>query len=276
MPAKGGQAVLRLRSNFYPTDQLAARQRRYWSCPFGGAGGGGRCDLTFKFCGIGVYRAQKVSIFHHHIPFMNTVSLGTRTLKRESAALSTLRRDPRVREWMSIFHRATGLAIRLVAPDMEIDSAKTCGHENRFCGDAGVKGSRICCRTRDVLQRKLRSRLVPQRVVCGTGLTEVAIPVAIHGRHCATFLVGQVFCKKPDARSWARLTALVGEDGEKQRLARLRQAYLDGYVVSDEILTPLIHTVSLHVCRIVNDLWREEAAQRSRRKRRKRTPGRPK
>jgi len=112
--------------------------------------------------------------------------------------------------------------------------------------------------------------------VCGTGLTEVAIPVAMGRRHCATFLVGQVFCKKPDTRSWARLTALVGEDGEKPRLARLRQAYLNGYVVSDEILTPIVHTVSLHVCRIVNDLWREEAVQRSRRKRRPRTAGRPK
>jgi ligand-binding sensor protein len=207
---------------------------------------------------------------------MNTSLLGTRTLKRESAALSTLRRDPRVREWMSIFHRATGLAIRLVAPDLEIDSAKICGHENRFCSDAGVKGSRICCRTREMLQRKLRSRLVPQRVVCGTGLTEAAIPVAMGGRHYATFLVGQVFSKKPDARSWARLTAHVGGDGDKQRLARLRQAYLSGNVVSNDILTPLVHTVSLHVCRIVNDLWREEAAQRSRRKRRQRTAGRPK
>ena len=207
---------------------------------------------------------------------MHMVSSGTKTLKRESPELSTLRRDPRVREWMSTFHRATGLAIRLVPPDLGIDSATTCGHENRFCVDAGVIGSSICCRTREMLQSKLRSRLVPQRVVCGTGLTEVAVPVAMGGRHCATFLVGQVFCKKPDARSWTRLTALVGKDGEKHRLARLRRAYLASDVLPDDILKPLVHTVSLHVCRIVKDLRREEAAQRSRRKRRQKPAGHPK
>ncbi len=207
---------------------------------------------------------------------MNTVSIATNRRKRESAVLSTLRRDPQVGEWMSIFHRATGLGIRLVAPDLKIESANTCGHQNRFCGDAGVKGSRICCRTREILQRRLRSRLVPQRVVCGTGLTEVAVPVAVGGRHCATFLVGQVFSKKPDARSWARLTALVGDNGNKDRLARLRQAYFAGHVLPDDILTPLVHTISLHVCRIVNDLRRKETAQRSRSKRRLKPAQRPK
>jgi hypothetical protein len=177
---------------------------------------------------------------------------------------------------MGIFHRATGLAIRLVSPELEIDSANTCGHENRFCGDAGVKGSRICCRTREMLQSKLRSRLAPQRVVCGTGLTEIAVPVTIGGRHCATFLVGQVFCQKPDARSWARLTALVGEDGGKERLARLRRAYLAGSVLPEEILNPLVGMVSLHLCRIVNDLRQGEAARRSKRRKRLETAGWPK
>ena len=198
---------------------------------------------------------------------MNTVSSRTRRLKSESAPLSMLRRDPRVRGWMSTFHRATGLAIRLVAPNLEIDSLRTCGHEHRFCRDAGMKGSRVCCQTREMLLRKLRSRLAPHRVVCGTGLTEVAVPVAMGGRHCATFLVGQVFCKKPDARSWARLTALVGDDSDKGRLDRLRRAYLAGDVLPDEILKPLVHMVSLQTCRIVNDLRQKDAAQRPRRRR---------
>jgi hypothetical protein len=173
---------------------------------------------------------------------------------------------------MSIFHRATGLAIRLVAPDLNIESAHTCGHENRFCGDAGVKGSVICCQTRELLKRKLRSQLAPQRVVCGTGLTEVAVPVTVGGRHCATVLVGQVFCRKPDARSWARLTTLVGEDGgDQDRLARLRRAYLDGNVLPDDILKPLVDMVSLQVCRIVNALRQEEAAHRTKRTRRLKT-----
>ncbi|HVM60013.1 MAG TPA: PocR ligand-binding domain-containing protein [Verrucomicrobiae bacterium] len=177
---------------------------------------------------------------------------------------------------MSIFHKATGLAIRLVAPDLEIDSAQWCGHENRFCHDAGLKGSTICCQARELLQRKLRSRLVPQQVVCGSGLTEVAIPLTIGGRHYATFLVGQVFCQKPDARSWARLTSLMGEDGDEHRLARLRGAYLAGRVLPEEILQPLVHMVTLHVCRVANDLRQNAAARRPKRRQRLKPAQQPK
>jgi hypothetical protein len=106
-------------------------------------------------------------------------------------------------------------------------------------------------------------------------LTEVAVPLTVGGRHYATFLVGQVFCQKPDARNWARLTSLMGEDGDKNRLARLRRAYLAGHVLPDELLKPFVHIVALHVCRVANDLRQQAAAQRSKQRQQLKTAPRP-
>jgi ligand-binding sensor protein len=168
---------------------------------------------------------------------------------------------------MGLFHRATGLAIRLVPNDLDIVGAHACGHEHSFCTDSGLKGSSVCCETRDVLRKKLQTKLVPQRVVCGTGLTEVAIPVVVDGKHVTTFLVGQSFSTKPDAKSWSRLASFLDDEADKKRLARLRKAYLGGQVLPEEILKTLVHMVSLHARRLIGDLRPATSASRTGKKR---------
>jgi ligand-binding sensor protein len=168
--------------------------------------------------------------------------------------LLTLGQDAKLLRWMGLFHRATGLAIRLVPRDLDMAKGPACGHEHSFCCDSGLKGSSVCCETRDVLRKKLQTKLIPQRVVCGTGLTEVAVPVVVDGKHVTTFLVGQAFDQRPDAKSWARLESLLTDEAEKKRLTKLRKAYLRGQVLPEEILKTLVHMVSLHARRLVSDL----------------------
>jgi ligand-binding sensor protein len=182
------------------------------------------------------------------------------------SALLTLGQDAKVIRWMGLFHRATGLAIRLVSRDMDFSAGHTCGHEHRFCSESGLKGSSVCCDTREELRKKLQTKLAPQRVVCGTGLTEVAIPVVVDGKHVTTFLVGQAFHQKPDAKSWERLESLLTDASEKKRLAQLRKAYLSGQVLPEEVLKTLVHMVSLHARRLVGDLRPAPKAARSRKK----------
>ena len=185
---------------------------------------------------------------------MKTASAATAKRNHAPAVLSTLQRDARIREWMGLFHRATGLAIRLVSPDLQLSEMNASGHEHRFCHEAGVRGSEVCCQTRQALVQKLRGNMAPQMVVCGTGLAEVAVPLVVDGRHLATFLVGQVFGEKPDAASWARLRALMGNGTDPKRLAQLRTAYLNGQVLPKDTMNPLIHMVSLHGRRLMDGL----------------------
>jgi ligand-binding sensor protein len=182
----------------------------------------------------------------------------------QDPVLLTFGQDARLREWMGLFHRATGLAIRLVPRDLDLSRGKTCGHEHQFCCDSGLKGSAVCCETREALQRKLQTKLVPQRVVCGTGFTEVAVPVVVDGKHVSTFLVGQAFNQKPDTKSWARLASLLTDETDKKRLASLRKAYLSGNVLPEEVLKSLVHMVSLQARRLVGNLRPAPRASRSR------------
>jgi ligand-binding sensor protein len=167
---------------------------------------------------------------------------------------------------MGLFHRATGLAIRLVPHDLDLSKGKSCGHEHKFCCDSGLKGSTVCSETREMLRKKLQAKLAPQQVVCGTGLTEVAVPVVVDRKHVSTFLVGQAFNQRPDAKSWARLASLLTDEADKKRLASLRKAYLSGQVLPQEVLKTLAHMVSLHARRLVGGLRSTRKAARSPRK----------
>ena len=164
-----------------------------------------------------------------------------------------LTQDIEVQEWMGLFHRATGLAIRLLPADLTLSASESCGHEHHFCREAGVKGSATCAKTRRILRTKLSAKLAPQQVICGTGMTEVAVPVVVGKRHVGTFLVGQTFLRKPDAQSWQRLTA-AAEDVDDSRLRALRSAYLSGYVIPDDTLNVLVQMVALHAQRLTREL----------------------
>jgi ligand-binding sensor protein len=193
---------------------------------------------------------------------MSITTLAAKRIKSQESALLTLGQDGRLQRWMGLFHRATGLAIRLVPRDLELSDKKVCGHEHSFCCESGFKGSTVCSETRGVLRQKLQSELVPHRVVCGTGMTEVAVPIVVDGKHVTTLLVGQSFNQKPDVRSWDRLALLLTDPADKKRLVTLRKAYLGGQVLPEEILKTLVHMVSLHARRLVGGL--RPPARRSR------------
>lgn len=213
---------------------------------------------------------RKLRFFKNSVSFATQILMSTTSSVRNAAqesALLTLGQDDKVLRWMGLFHRATGLAIRLVPSNLDLMDAHACGHEHSFCCVSGLKGSSVCSETREVLRKKLQTNLVPQRVVCETGFTEVAVPVVVDGKHVTTFLIGQAFSQRPDAKSWARLASLLTDDREKKRLARLRKAYLSGQVLPEEILKTLVHMVSLHARRLVDDL--RPAAKKSPRSKRK-------
>lgn len=170
------------------------------------------------------------------------------------ALLLALTQSPHLRDWMGLFHRATGLAIRLESPDLQLLANSDCTHEHPFCGDAGVKGSSLCDQTRRTLHAKLVATLTPQRVTCSTGMTEVAVPLVVEGRHVATFLIGQSFAQKPDARSWSQLLTSIPADVNRRRVTSLRRTYLNGQVVPEDTLELLTQMVLLHAQRLARHI----------------------
>ena len=192
---------------------------------------------------------QKQRTFPRLLHIMKTTSSALNEQNMDGIALLALMDDADLHQWMGLFHRATGLAIRLLPVGLDFSRGTMCGHEHGFCRDAGVKGSAVCCKTRRSLNKKLAAKLVPQQVVCDTGMTEVAVPVTVSGRHVGTFLVGQTFLKKPSVSSWSRLAATVAA-ADKKRLMPLRNAYLNGGVIPDDTLDLLVRMVSLHAKRL--------------------------
>ena len=155
---------------------------------------------------------------------------------------------------MLLFHQATGLAIRLVDPELAMLNGEVCGHEHGFCRESGMLGSAVCHETRSTLRRKVRANLAPVAHTCATGLTEVAVPLVVNRKHLGTFLIGQTLCAKPSARSWAQLVKSVDGVVESKKLHPLRAQYLKGQVVDAAALKPLVQMVALHSQRLTQNL----------------------
>jgi ligand-binding sensor protein len=185
---------------------------------------------------------------------MSTTTNSSKNTDR-TMSLQMLAAEPRLQEWMALFHQATGLAIRLVGPDMGIRDGHLCGHEHDFCRQSGILGSPACQETRTALRQKVETHLAPVEHTCATGLTEVAVPLVVDRRHVGTLLVGQTMCSKPDAASWDKLLDSMDEDVvEIKQLQSLKKTYLKGHVVRPDALKPLVQMVALHSHRLARHL----------------------
>ena len=202
--------------------------------------------------------------------FMGTTTNNPQKTER-TMSLQMLAAEPRLQEWMALFHQATGLAIRLVGPDMGLRGNHLCGHEHGFCRQSGILGSPTCRETRRALRQKVEDQLIPVEHTCATGLTEVAVPLVVNRKHVGTLLVGQTLCTAPDAASWDRLLESVDEEAvELRRLRSLKKTYFKGHVVQPDTLKPLVQMVAIHGHRLARHLKparRKPAAKRPAKKR---------
>jgi len=145
------------------------------------------------------------------------------------------------------FRKATGVPLKIVSPDEPQRRLSFGEAENAFCALIArtPAGCEACRETQARAQRGAAKRLGPQQVFCFAGLTDVAVPVLIEGRHVATLMSGQIFRREPTERDFTMVLHILqggqGADWEK----KARQAYFDTPVVTAERFQAIIQLLNM-------------------------------
>jgi AraC-like DNA-binding protein len=120
--------------------------------------------------------------------------------------------------------------------------------ENPFCRLVRntVKGSLACANIEGTVQRRAGKEMTPRPERCFAGLCVIAVPVVVGGAHVATWMAGEVLCKKPAKHEFARLAKQLLKLGcNKRDLVRAKKAYFQTPVVSQERLQAAARLLSL-------------------------------
>ena len=144
-------------------------------------------------------------------------------------AFDDLLRLPVIEFYEAAFRKATGVPLKVVPPDEPAARLKFGKSENAFCAlVAGTPtGCEACLATQvRALQGAARKR-VPQQISCFAGLTEVAVPVMVDGRHVATLMSGQVFRREPTERDFLMVAKMIGVEPGSDWEKKARRAYFE-------------------------------------------------
>ncbi len=151
-------------------------------------------------------------------------------------AFDDLARLPLIPFYESAFRRATGVSLKVVPPDVPVRRLSFGQEENAFCALVAHTpvGCEACLQTQARVLRSAARTPAPRQVSCYAGLTVVAVPVVVGGRHVATLMSGQVFRREPTERDFAMVARMVrgGLNGDWEKKAR--KAYFETPVVTVE------------------------------------------
>jgi len=156
-------------------------------------------------------------------------------------------RFPIIRHYEDAFRKATGVPLAVVPPDEPAQRRVLGSIENPFCAifASTAVGCAACLGTQSRAQRGVTSLTGPKQVNCLAGLTDVAVPVVVRGRHLATLMGGQVLRREPTQRDFAMVLKLIGAGQDQAWEARLRRAYFETPVVNAERFEAMIQLLSM-------------------------------
>jgi len=145
-------------------------------------------------------------------------------------------RFPVIQEFEESFRRATGVSLALVPPEEPARRRAFGRCENGFCTQAvgTVAGCAACLETQKRAQRGDVHQAGAKQVNCFAGLTDVAVPVIVRGRHLATLMGGQIFRRDPTQRDFELVLKMLEVGQDRAWAARLRKAYFGTPVVTAE------------------------------------------
>jgi AraC-like DNA-binding protein len=154
---------------------------------------------------------------------------------------------PVVQFYEVAFRKATGVSLKLVPPDEPEKRLSFGPSENPFCAlvSGTPAGCEACLEAEGRVQRSAARKLVPQQIHCFAGLTTVAVPVVMGGRHVATLLSGQVFRREPTQRDFALIAKMLdrGSNGDWEK--KTRRAYFETPVVTAERFQAIVELVNV-------------------------------
>ena len=165
----------------------------------------------------------------------------------KTVAFDDLARLPLVSYYETAFRKATGVSIKLAPPEEPKKYLPLGKCENPFCAlvSRTPVGSLSCLEAEVLAHRAVAKRRTTYQSHCFAGMTIVALPVMVEGRHVATLLSGQVFRREPTQRDFAMISQQLagGLSGEVE--VKARRAYLATPVVTAEQFQAIIQLLTI-------------------------------
>ena len=156
-----------------------------------------------------------------------------------------LARLPVIQFYEAAFLKATGVLLKVVPPGEPRQRLNLGVSENPFCALVArtPSGCGACLETQTRIQSLAGKKLSAQQVNCFTGLTDVAVPVVVGGRHVATLMSGQVLRREPTERDFKMVATMLGQNGDWEKKAR--KAYFETPVVNAERFEAIIQLLNV-------------------------------
>jgi len=154
---------------------------------------------------------------------------------------------PAIQAYAGAFRKATGVSLSLQPPAASPEQLPVTHDGNPFCAVVAClpSGCEACRESEQRLLRRAASKSTPQQIHCFAGLTTVAVPVVIGGRHVATLLSGQVFRREPTERDFSLLVGMLGRDATADWVRKARRAYFETPVVTAERFQAIVELVKV-------------------------------
>jgi AraC-like DNA-binding protein/ligand-binding sensor protein len=167
----------------------------------------------------------------------------------KSLAFGDVARLAVFREYEAAFRKATGVPLKLVSADESRRCQGFGRFENPFCILATTAAASCdgCLAPRARGQNGAGGALLPQQFTCVTGLTTVAVPVVVGRRHVATLRSGQVFRRPPTESDFKRVVRMANGSLAGGGVKRLRKAYFETPVVTEDRFGAIIHLLKVFV-----------------------------
>lgn len=167
---------------------------------------------------------------------------------------------PLVEKYEKAFRRATGVALKLVPAGAPADQFAQATKQNPFCQVLASKraAEENCCHCEAEIQRRVGRTLASRTLRCFAGLEVVAAPVIVEGRHLATWIGGQVLCRKPTRASFMGVARQLAGWGRKKELLSIQAAFFHSQVVPADQLQAMKQLLTLfaqHLGECADRLW---------------------
>lgn len=147
-----------------------------------------------------------------------------------------LARLPMVEHYQTAFRKATGVTLRLVPPQDSAGPRSFAPADNPFCALAASApaGCTACGEAEGRARRVAASKGSMHQIYCYAGLTVVAAPVLVEGRHVATLMSGQVFRREPTERDFLLVVKMLQGGLGPDWVRKTRKAYFETPVLNAE------------------------------------------
>jgi AraC-like DNA-binding protein len=162
-------------------------------------------------------------------------------------AFQVVARLPVMLFYESAFRKATGVTLKVVPPEEPRRRFAFGESENAFCTllTQTPSGCDMCLASQARAQRGCAKKLAPLQVNCAAGLTDVAVPIVVGGKHVATLMSGQVFRREPTERDFLMVATSLGDGQNADWEKKARKAYFETPVVTADRFQAIVQLLSV-------------------------------